>query len=98
LGLKADVDLADFVEQNGAAIGQLEAADLTLVRTGEGAALVAEQLALKQTGREGGAVNLDEGAVGAGTAKVNGPCDEFLARAALAANEHGGAAVGDAVY
>ena len=46
--------LADLVEEHRAAVGRLEQAGLAPDRAGEGAALVAEQLALEQrlaTGR-----------------------------------------------
>ena len=42
------VDLADLVEEQRAAVGQLEAAAAPLRRAGERALLVAEQLALQQ--------------------------------------------------
>ncbi len=45
-------DLADLVQEEGAAVGQLEAAGLGGDSAGEGAALVAEQLALDQVVRE----------------------------------------------
>jgi hypothetical protein len=45
LGLEVEGQLADLVEQHGAAGGGLEQADAGLDRAGEGAALVTEQLA-----------------------------------------------------
>ena len=46
--LRARADLADFVEENGPAMGDLEQARLGAIRAGERAALVSEQLALQQ--------------------------------------------------
>ena len=51
LHLRLQVDVADFVEEQRAALGQLEAALAPLVRVGEGALLVAEQLGLDQACR-----------------------------------------------
>ena len=65
LGLQADVHLADFVEQQRAAVGFLELADAAGDGAGEGALLMAEQFALQQVLRDGGAVDRDEGLVGA---------------------------------
>ena len=61
LGLQAPVHLGDFVEQQRAAVGLLELADAAGDRAGEGALLVAEQLALQQVLGDGGAVDRDEG-------------------------------------
>ena len=65
LGLQARMHLADFVEQQGAAIGFLELADAARDGAGEGALLVAEQLAFEQVLRDGGAVDRDERCLGA---------------------------------
>ena len=48
LGLGLQGQLADLVQEEGAAVGQLEAADPPGEGAGEGAFLVAEQLALDQ--------------------------------------------------
>ena len=60
LGLRRLVQVADLVEKDRAAVGQLELAAPQRRRAGERALLVAEQLALDQLGRNGGAVDLDE--------------------------------------
>ena len=57
LGLQRRRQLADLVEEHRAAVGQLEPAALLRDRAGERAALVAEQLALEQRFRKGGAVD-----------------------------------------
>ena len=58
LRLHGRADIADLVEEDGAAVGELELAELALVGAGEGAALVAEQLGLDQ-GRDFQAIFLD---------------------------------------
>ena len=50
LTLKCAVDIADFIEKNGAAVGGFEDADAIAVRAGESAANSAEQLAFEQGG------------------------------------------------
>ena len=76
-------------------MGQLEAADLLGDGAGEGAFFVAEQLALQQARGDGRTVQLDEGTALPRAQLVQGAGDEFLARARLATNEHGGAGGGD---
>ena len=60
LGLHRRRDVADLVEEQRAAVGELEAAELALDGAGERALLVAEQLALEQRLGERAAVDLDE--------------------------------------
>ena len=57
---------------------------------GEGALLVAEELALQQARGDGRAVELDEGALPARAEIVDGAGDELLAGAGLPADEDGG--------
>ena len=82
LGLQLQRDVADLVQEQRAPVRQLEAADLLADGAGEGALLVAEQLALQQPRGDGRAVELDEGAARARAQVVHGAGDEFLARAA----------------
>src|SRR5262249_56681265 len=56
LGLERQRRLADLVEEERAAGGCLEEADLAPVGAGEGAALVAEELTLEERLRQPGAV------------------------------------------
>ena len=60
LGLRQRAHLGDLVEEQRAAVGHLELARLAGRRAGEGAALVAEQLALEQLARQRRAVHLHE--------------------------------------
>ena len=48
LGLRGGRHVADLVEEQRAAVGLLEPADAAAIGAGEGALLVAEQLALQQ--------------------------------------------------
>src|ERR671924_1387346 len=64
LGLERERQLADFVEKERAALGQLEAAPLEPLGAGESAALVAEQLGLDQRLRQRRTVHGHEGSVG----------------------------------
>ena len=97
LGLEADGHLADFVEQDRAAARELELADARRLRARERPALVPEQLALEQLGRQRRAVDLDERLGPARGPPVQLARDHFLADAALAGEEHADVAVGDAV-
>ena len=58
-------------------------------------ALVPEELALEELGRQRGAVHLDERPVAPRRSLVDRARDQLLADAALAANQHGDVAVGD---
>ena len=88
LGLHVERHVADLVEQDRAAGGELELARVALgARAREGALLVAEQLGLEQVPRHRGAVDADERLVRARPGGVNGLRDDLLAGAALAVDE-----------
>ena len=74
----------------------LELADAAAVGAGEGALLVAEQLALQQVLRDGRAVEGQERRLGSGAVLVDGAGDQFLAGAALAGDQHRHVLGGDA--
>ena len=63
LGLQAEVHLGDLVEEQRAAVGEFGRAGAVLRRAGEGAAHMAEDLALHQVFRDGAAIDRDERAV-----------------------------------
>ena len=90
LGLEAHV--ADFVEEEGAAVGALERAALLGRAAGLHAVAVAEEFGFDVGFGDGGAVELDKDAIAAKAFGVNGAGDEFLAGAGFAVDEH--AAVG----
>src|SRR5207253_9161559 len=79
----------DLVEEDGAAVGSLELADLELVGAREGASLITKQLALEELARHGGAVDLDERPRPAGREVVDRPRDQLLAGARLTRDENG---------
>ena len=88
LGLRLQGHVADLVEEQRAAVRELELPLLGRERAREGAARVAEELALDQLLGNGRAVDLHEGAGGAEAQVVDVPRDELLARAVLAEDQH----------
>ena len=89
--------VTDFVQQQGAAVGGIEQPFAVTVRPGKGPFAIPEQLAFEQVLRERGAVLHDEGLRTPWATVVNGPCDDFLARAGLSQQEHGVRAVHHAI-
>src|SRR5204863_3116288 len=87
LGLQGRRQLADLVEEDGPALGLLEGAEAARRGAGEGALLVAEQLALEEVLGDGAAVDDDEGAVLARAGLVDGLGGAALAGAGLALEE-----------
>ena len=59
--LRVGLQIADLVEEDRAAVGDLEAAEAPGQRPGERSLLVAEQLRGDQRGRDGGAIDTHEG-------------------------------------
>ena len=92
LGLRLQAHVADLVEEDRAAVGDLELAAPIRDGAGERAAHVAEQLALDQLFGNRRAVDLDERRRPAPAQRVDRARDELLAGAVLAVDEH--AAVG----
>ena len=58
--LEIRLDVADFVQENRAAVGRFEHAHAVAVGAGEGAAHGAEQLAFEQRGRDRAAIHRHE--------------------------------------
>ena len=87
--LRGERELADFVEEERAAVGLLEPALPARGRAGEGALLVAEQLRVDQLGRDRAAVDAAERAGAKRRMLVDGAGDDLLAGAGLAEQEHG---------
>jgi hypothetical protein len=63
-GLQLKRHVADFIQKQGAAISLLKAAPAHGLRTGEGAALMAKQLALQQILGNGRRVDGHKGTIG----------------------------------
>ena len=96
LRLEVESELADLVEEERAVAGGANEAGVVAVGAGEGAAAVAEQLAFEQVARDGGAVEGDEGFLGAVGEVVDRAGEDFLAGAALAGDEDVDFGPGDA--
>ncbi len=90
LHLEAHGHALDLVEQQGAAVGMLELADPLLGGIGEGADLMAEQLALEQRLGQAAAIDRDEVAFAPLAVVVQAARDELLARSGLADDHHVG--------
>src|SRR5262249_41247750 len=85
--LHARAHLADFVHEDRAALGLLEASLLVAVRVGEAAARVAEELRFEERVRDAGTIDRDERSVLARAALMHEPRDDFLADAAFTGHE-----------
>ena len=90
LGLHGRSNLADLVQENRAAAGDLEEARLVANRAGKCASHVAEQFRFEQRFGERSAIDAHEWRGGARALIVDQADDELLAGAAFAVHEHGG--------
>src|SRR6266571_1536463 len=88
LGLREQIHVADLVEEDGSAVGELELSLLPPDRPRERAPLVPEQLALDEIDGDGRAVDRDEGGLPPGRVEMDGLGHELLPHAAFAENEH----------
>ena len=88
LGLRRLVQVADLVEEDRAAVGQLEAAAPQRRRARERALLVTEELALDQLGGDRRAVDLDERTRRERAFAVHVRGEQLLAGAGLAGKQH----------
>src|SRR5262249_6116402 len=84
LGLHLEAHLGELVEEDGAAVGELEEAGLLRRGAGEGTTFVPEELALQELRRHGPARNVDEDVLAADALLVNEPSEQALARPGLA--------------
>src|SRR6202007_1259583 len=88
LDLQCRGDLADLVEEDGAAVGRLEQPFALALGVGESAALVAEELALEEGLRQRAAGDVLERPPGALAMGVDLLRHQALAGPALAAEQH----------
>ena len=88
--LPHSVRVPDFVEEQRASAGLLEAPPAHGDRAGEGAFFVPEEFAFKHAGVQGHAVYGNERFLAARRGKVDGARDEFLAGAGFAGDEDRG--------
>src|SRR5207253_1252384 len=86
LDLELQGEIADFVEERSAAVGQVDQPPLRFACAGEGALDVAEQLALHQGSNQGSAI--DGHKIPAGVAVVNGLGDHFFSHAGFSKQQH----------
>ena len=87
LALGLEIHPRDFVQQQRAALGRAEQAEVIDIRAAEGAAFVAEELALDQIARYRRTIHRHERCVWIRPSLVNGGRREVLASATLADNE-----------
>ena len=82
-------ELTDFIEKHGPALGNFELALLLDNGSGEGALLVAEELAFEQRLGQRGAIDRHARLVGACAVAMNGARHQLFARSALAEDQDG---------
>ena len=90
LGLKSQLQVAYLVQKDAAVLRQLKFSGPVLRGPGKSAFYVSEQLALQQSGRDGGAVDPDKGAVCPWAVPVDGVGEQLFAGSALAGEQNGG--------
>src|SRR5208283_4988566 len=95
LGLQGWRHLANFIQQDGAFIAELEFAGLGVRRAGEGTRFVAEQLALQQVCGNRRAVDLQESSMRPRRELVNQAGKHFLAGATFAQQQYRDIDMGD---
>ena len=95
LGLHGKRSFADFIEEDGAAVGEFEEAGASVSGAGESAANVAEKLAFEQRVDHSGAIADGEAGFGNGAHLVERVSDEFLAGASGAGDENVGVMASD---
>ncbi|MNZ11188.1 hypothetical protein D3C78_280510 [compost metagenome] len=98
LDLHLQRHVADLVEEQGAAVGQFEAPCPAGDGTGEGALLMAEELAFQQFRRDGAAVDRHERRFAALGMVVQVARHHFLAGAGFAEDQHAGVGVGHLLH
>src|SRR6185295_15148298 len=89
LGLHGRIEVSHLVEEEDAAVSHLEQPFLLVDRAGEGAASVAEELALQELPRQARAVEIDEGLFAARSLLVQPARQHSFAAARLALDEDG---------
>ena len=94
-GLEGAAHVADFVQEDGAAVGFFDAAEFLADGAGEGAFFVAEEFAFQEVLGDGGAIDADVIVLAAAAQAVERAGDQFLAGAAFAQDQDGGVGGGD---
>src|ERR1700758_4338299 len=86
--LQVETDVADFIQEKCATIGQLEPAFLLHQGAGECAPFMPKKFAFHKPRRDGGTVQSNEGTLATRTEIMNGPGEQFFSSAGLAVQEH----------
>jgi hypothetical protein len=86
--LQPQLELADLIKEERAALRPLEQSFFTSLRVGERAFFMPEQFALDQGGRNRRAIDRDERLIGARRTVMNSFGDEVLARAAFSEKQN----------
>src|SRR5204862_6502359 len=81
---------ADLVEEQGAALGEFDAAKLAGVGAGEGSLLVAKEFVLQERFGNGRAIDSHERALRPGGELMDGAGEKLLAGSTLAEDQHRG--------
>src|SRR5690606_35136269 len=87
-GLKRKGQLADLVQEQRAAVGLLEESPVGLLRAGERAARMAEELALEEGLGDPGTVDRDERPAPARRGDVDRAREDSFSRAAFPGQQH----------
>src|SRR6266852_212696 len=88
LGLKLHGELADFVQENSAAVGGLEETVFGAIGAGESAFFIAEELTFNERGHQRTTIHGYERALGIRAAIMNGPRYQLFASAAFSRDQH----------
>ena len=89
LGLQFQRQVSDLVQEQRAHMSQFQSSDALRDRPGEGAFLMAKELALQQAERNGRAIQLHKGPVTSRTDCMNRPRDQLLTGPGLTQDQHG---------
>ena len=89
IGLGFEADVADFVEKDSASFGNFEFSFLTILRSGKGPFLVAEEFAFQQCFCQRSAVDYYQRMKPPRTGMMNRARHQFLAGTAFPGDEHG---------
>ncbi len=92
LAWSGERQVADFVEEEGAAVGRFEAAHAVGLGVGKSAAHVAEKLAFESAVGQAADVDGDQRLAGARRSGVQGARHQAFAAAVFAGEQHGGVA------
>ena len=90
IGLRLQADVADLVEKNRAAFGDLKFPFLAILGAGERSLFVAEQLAFQQRFGQRAAMDHHQWMITPRAGIVDGASHQFFSRAAFAGDQHRG--------